>query len=467
MPNHLFRSMFWYFSLAAFVLAGCGMGNPSTAFAFQKGVIERGDLTAYINANGIIRPARSAQVAWKISGRIEQVLAASFATVQEGQQLAVLVESSVPTSILSARFDVVEAQQSLRSLEENHVTARQQAQLAVVDAKEAYEKALQRLNAVSGERRYVNQAYIDGARAELMMAETEVDKAQDAYDHLSGRSDDDPEKAIALKLLSQAKQARDRSLGNLNYLLGTPTAREVERASAELALAEARLADAQRAYERLKDGVPPEDIQAAQIRLQIAQATVDQTVLTAPFTGMVTSVQSQPGDLVQPGDVLLSIEDQSQMYVDANVSEVDINRLKPGQYVEVTLDAAWGRTYSGKVVEIGASGSSVQGVVNFPVRVELIDYDSSVKSGMTAALRVLVEQLTGVLLVPNQAVRVQDGQRVVFVDKGGPLPVSVPVTLGVSSEYFSQVLEGDVQVGDQIILNPDLLLNPAGGIGVQ
>ena len=79
----------------------------------------------------------------------------------------------------------------------------------------------------------------------------------------------------------------------------------------------------------------------------------------------------------------------------------------------------------------------------------------------------LVEQLTGVLLVPNQAVRVQDGQRVVYIDQGGPIPVAVPITLGVSSETNSQVLAGEIKEGDRVILNPDILLNPAGSMGVQ
>ena len=464
MINRFARPVIGVLILAVLLLTACSAGPSANAgSAFQKAPLEKGDLTAYVIANGVVHPARSAQLPWKTSGEVEQVLVTPFSTVSEGQQLATLLDSSLPTNILSARLDLLEAQRALSNLETSQTTLKQ-AHLALVDAKDALDKATQRHNSVVGEKRYINEAYIDGARAELMMAETEVDKAQNDYDHMSGRGDDDPEKAIALKMLSQAKQARDRSLGNLNYVTGSPSAKEVDRATVELSLAEAQLADAQHEFDRLKDGVPAEDLLSAQTRVQIAQATLDLALVTAPFSGTVTNVTSLAGDLVQPGDLLLALEDQSHMYIDSQVSEIDINRLFVDQYVEVSLDAVWGQTFSGKVVEIGSTGSNTQGVVNFPVRVELIDRDPSVKSGMTAALRILVEQLSDVLLVPNQAVRVQDGQRIVYVDQGGPIPVAVPLTLGVSSETTSQVLAGEVKEGEMIILNPDLLLNPAGSM---
>ena len=466
MIKHSYRSILLVLILSFSLLAACTGASSGTAFTFEKTPLAKGDLTAYVVANGAVHPARSIELAWKVSGKVDQVLVTAFTDVSEGQQLATLVDSSLPTSIMSARLDLVEAQRALDNLHTSR-TSFEQANVALVDAKEALDKAQQKYTAVTGVKRYINQAYIDGARAELMMAENEVDRAQNEYDHLAGRADDDPEKAIALKLLSQAKQARDRSLGNLNYLIGSPSQKEVDRATAELALAQARLEDAQREYDRLKDGVPAEDLLAAQTRVQIAQATLDQALMTAPFAGTVIEINSQAGDLVSPGTPLLSIEDQTHMYVDSQVSEVDINRLQIGQYVEISLDAVYGQTFTGKVAKIGTTGSSSQGVVNFPVRIELIDRDPSVKSGMTAVLRVLVDQLTDVLLVPNQAVRVADGQRVVYIDKGGPVPVAVPITLGVSSETNSQVLAGDIQEGDQVILNPDILLNPAGSMGVQ
>jgi HlyD family secretion protein len=107
-------------------------------------------------------------------------------------------------------------------------------------------------------------------------------------------------------------------------------------------------------------------------------------------------------------------------------------------------------------------------VVNFTVTVELTDADDQVKPGMTAAVTIAVSELADVLLVPNRAVRTLGGERVVYVlQDSDTLPV--PVTLGRSSDTHSQLLEGDLQVGDLIVLNPQTdfseQFGPGGGAG--
>jgi HlyD family secretion protein len=101
-------------------------------------------------------------------------------------------------------------------------------------------------------------------------------------------------------------------------------------------------------------------------------------------------------------------------------------------------------------------------VVEFDVTVELIDADQNVKPGMTAAVNIVVDQITDALLVPNRAVRVVDGQRVVYILSNNQLK-SVNVTLGASSDSESQVMDGDLRLGDQIVLNPPQDLFSTGG----
>jgi HlyD family secretion protein len=91
-------------------------------------------------------------------------------------------------------------------------------------------------------------------------------------------------------------------------------------------------------------------------------------------------------------------------------------------------------------------------VVNFQVTVELLDADEAVKPGMTAAITIVVNRIEDVLLVPNRAVRVEDGQRVVYIMRDG-LPEMVSVQLGASSEMYSELVEGDLQEGDLIVLS--------------
>jgi HlyD family secretion protein len=168
-----------------------------------------------------------------------------------------------------------------------------------------------------------------------------------------------------------------------------------------------------------------------------------------------------PGDQVAPGTIAFGLADLSRLLIDVQVSEVDIENVRAGQPVTVTLDAAPDRTYQGQVTEVGLTGVSVQGVVNFEVTVELQDADQVVRPGMTAAVTIVVNQIHNVLLVPNRAVRVQDGQRIVYVLRNGQI-TAVPIVLGASSETDSQMLEGDLQSGDLIVLNPPLVLDTSG-----
>ena len=139
--------------------------------------------------------------------------------------------------------------------------------------------------------------------------------------------------------------------------------------------------------------------------------------------------------------------------MDVKLSEVDINSIKVGQPVTLSFDAIQDKQYQGVVSQVAPVGDVVQGVVNFDVTVELTDADQDVKPGMTAAVNIIVDQITDALLVPNRAVRVVNGKQVVYLLNNGQL-VETPVTLGASSDSQSQVTNGSIQVGDQIVLNP-------------
>jgi HlyD family secretion protein len=139
------------------------------------------------------------------------------------------------------------------------------------------------------------------------------------------------------------------------------------------------------------------------------------------------------------------------------ISEIDINTIQREQSVTLVLDAVPNRTYEGRVTGVGLAGVDVQGVVSFPVSVEVSEPDQAIRPGMTAAVNIVVQQIEDALLVPNRAVRLRDGERVVYVLRpDNPLPQPVEILLGASSDLNSQVLEGDLQVGDLIVINPPL-----------
>ncbi|MEZ0395564.1 MAG: efflux RND transporter periplasmic adaptor subunit [Anaerolineales bacterium] len=288
----------------------------------------------------------------------------------------------------------------------------------------------------------------------LILAQADLVSAQRALESLqiSGTAAAQAELAYY-----QALDARDAAQTRYDILVSTygenSTARPLLQARANLALAEARLADAEREYERLRNGPDPDDIAAAEARVRAAEAALRAGQITAPFAGTVTNVIPMPGDLVSPGLAAFRIDDLSRLLIDVQLSEVDINSVEVGQAVVVTLDAAVGQEYHGRVTQVARAGTVAAGTVNFAVTVELTDPDARIRPGMTAAVTITVRQLEDVLLVPNRAVRLVEGQRVVYVIRPDGIE-RVAITLGASSDLMSEVVAGDLQAGDTLILNP-------------
>jgi len=243
---------------------------------------------------------------------------------------------------------------------------------------------------------------------------------------------------------------------------GYADAETIADADEKLALATAQLEDAQRAYDRVKNGPSAEDIAAAQARVSAAQATLDMANISAPFAGTVTQAIPAVGDQVATGSAAFRVDDLSHMLVDVQVSEVDINNVSIGQPVSLNFDAILGKEYHGEVVEAGQAGDTVQGVVNFTVTVEITDADELIKPGMTAAVNIVVSEIKDALLVPNRAVRLVNNERIVYVLREGK-PVQVKVRLGQSSDTMSVLASGDLKEGDLVILNPPSQNGPFGG----
>jgi len=445
------------------VLAGCTRFGPGAALPSgqeETAPAEIGSLTATVGATGTVRPDQQAVLSFETSGTVDQVLVELGDKVRAGDKLAVLRDASLPAAVLLARADLVAAQRALDDVLHSKQTAAQ-AQLAVADARDALQTA-QRDYTVHQEGNRGSSETVKGAKAKLAVTRERMEHAKDVYDDARGNLTDGGSKASAYLEYVNARNAYNLALSSYNWYTGHPTEIQQAQLDADVAVAQAHLDDAIREDDRLKDGPNPDDVAAAEARVAAAQATVEQAWVEAPFNGTVIAVEVQPGDQVSPGTVAVQLADLSKMLVDVDVSEVDINRVQAGQPAELTFDAILDRTYQGEVTEVDLAGAEDQGVVNFLVTVVLTDPDELVRPGLTAAVNLVVDQINDALLVPNRAVRVVNGDRVVYVLRDGKT-VPVPIVLGTSSETHSQVLQGDLTSGELIILNPPVVFEPGNG----
>ena len=473
--------------------------------------VDYGTLTAVIGATGIVRSNQTAQLIWQTSGTVGAVNTQVGNAVSEGDILASLAETSLPQNVILAQADLVSAQKALDDLL-NSDLQRAQALQAVEDAEQALEDlmnpelqqalALQSIadaqQAVDYYQRQVNnlhasasQSDIDAAKAQVTIAEDALNRAREKFEPYAGKPESNLTRANLQAKLAEAQQQYDFAVRQLNALEGTASETEISVAEANLAAAqaqlgkaqreyerikdgpseadvallEAQLEEARREYERIKDGPDPADVAAAEARVSAAQATVDMAHIKTPFNGEVTLVNTKPGDQVQPGTPAFRVDDLSRLLVDVDVSEVDINQIREGQAVTMSFDAVPGKEYHGEVVDVDLVGSAIGGIVNFTVVVEIKDADEQVRPGMTAAVNIVVNEIENALLIPNRAVRVVEGERVVYVLTEDGTIASVAIELGASSDVYSEVVGGDLQPGDTVVLNPPATLMQSGPFG--
>ncbi len=437
-----------------------GRTQAADGTTYQTETVRRGTLTASVGATGTVRAGQTAILTWQTGGRVESVNVVIGQAVVQDEVLASLAQTSLSQGIILAEADLVNAQKNLDDLL-NSTLAQAKAEQDLANALQALDDAQKNVNKISYDR--ASDDLIEKTEAELDLAKLQVSRAEDAYKMMQNRPDGDSLKAQALLNLSNARLNRDNLIAKLNWYKGSYSELDAQKYRAALAVAEAQVADARREIERLKDGPNAEDIAAAKARVAAAQATLNQAKILAPFDGVVTAVEPQPGDMVTVGKTAFRVDDLSRLLVDVQISEVDINSVEVGQPVTLAFDAVQGKTYNGEITKINGVGDSTSGAVNFTVTVELTDADELVKPGMTAAVTIRVKELKDALLVPNRAVRVVDGQRVVYLLKDGVL-TPVTVRLGATSDSMSEVVGGDLQAGDTIVLNPPSnAFGPGGG----
>ena len=390
--------------IVALILGGRGRRNQNTTF--ETTPVVRGELTATVGATGTVRAAQSAVLNWQTTGTVEKVLVRVGDKVRKDQVLATLAMDSVPQAVIQAQANLVTTERALEDAKS--MTGSAEAAIALKSAQDAYKRAYDYRLSLNGEQwiEEVRIKYIGGQQVpEIKWHKGMVDDAT------------------------------------------------IQEADNQLALRQAELDDAERNYDRLKNGPSADDVAAAQANVDAARAILNSARIISPIAGSVTQATPLVGDHVAAASSAFRVDDLSHLLVDVEVSEIDINNLEAGQPVLLTLDAIASTTYHGTVDQVAQAGDTTSGAVVFTVTVRMTDADVAVKPGMTAAVSIVVKQIAGELLVPNRAVRLVDGQRVVYILRDGRAE-PVDVTLGASSDTMSVVSEGQLKEGDLIILNP-------------
>ena len=276
------------------------------------------------------------EASFRIAGKVLERLVEEGQRVQEGQVLA--------------RLDAKDLEQTM---------AMRQADADVTQA------ALAELQAGS------RQEEIEGSRAALDQATADLKRLE-------------------------PDEARIRDL----HEKGIVSARDYEAARAALDAARAKVRQAEQQFTLVKKGPRSEDIAQGQARraqaqqgLALAQTQLGYTTLTAPFTGVVLSVNVEPKEYVAPGTAVATIGNLSDVWLRAYVDETDLGRVKVGQKAILTTDTFPGKTYEGRVAFVASEAEFTPKSVQtkkervklvYRIKIDVPNPDLELKPGMPA-----------------------------------------------------------------------------------
>ena len=467
MNNNKKRFAWWIIPLVV-ILAGAGAllyfrDHPVTVKAeaidltkvHTTRVVE-GAISSTISTTGTVRTNQNASLSWKTSGQVAQVNVKVGGTVKAGEILAQLDPAS-NVNFATLQASLLTAQENLASLQDITVAAAT-AKIALLQAQAKVTSAQKAVDALQVTP---TQAQIDAAYATTLQDQKMVERLQVAFNILAGNPESDLNRANALNALNTAIQKQNQDLGAYNQLINhTPDAAALAAAQSALNVAQQQLAVAQANATLASAGPDPAKIAAAQVNIQQILASLDQQYLRATADGTVTGMSVQVGDLVNSGTAAFRIDDMSSLYMDLQVSEVNISSVQIGQTVDLTFAANADQAYGAQVTEIGTNGSVSGGVSTYTVTAVLTNADSLVRPGMTATAAIVTRQLSNVLLVPNLSLTSVKGQKVVYVLAGGQVTAQ-NVTVSLVSDTQTAVVGASLKAGDAIVTNPVSLTAPA------
>ena len=362
------------------------------------------DLSVRVAASGRVEPVQRVNLSPKVSGQLVALYVDQGDVVRQGQVIARMDDRALQAQQQQALANLVQAQARLQELQRgNRPEEIAQGRAQVAAARSRYELARQR-------RQRNEELWAQGAIA------------QDTLDAAI------TEEATAAAALQEAQR-------RLDVLKAGPRAEAIAQARAQVA--------------------------AAQAQLRSLQVQLADTVIRAPFSGVITQKYASVGAFVTPSSFTSATSSAtsssivalaSTLEVIARVAETDISRIRVGQRVEIQADAYPGETFRGQVHLVAPEAVVEQNVTFFEVRVRLRTGQDRLRAGMNVDVVFVGETLPRALTVPTAAVVTERGKTGVLVPDAQGKPKFQPVVLGVTLNEYTQVLRG-LRAGERVFVD--------------
>lgn len=270
---------------------------------------------------------------------------------------------------------------------------------------------------------------------QVEMAEASVTAAQAAIDRLAA----DQAQAHAIIVQAENDFARTLKLSQTK----TSTLTDLDKAKEALGVARAGVS---RSDAALAEG--RKQVLVAERTLAYRQALLDDTIIVAPFDGLIVQRFRDPGDIAVPGSPVLSLISTKELWITAWVDETEMSHVSVGQPARVVFRSEPDRTYGGEVTRLGRQAD--RETREFTVDVRTLELPKNWAVGQRAEVYIKTASKTGVTLVRAQFLRWRDGKPGVFV-REGQYAAWRDVTLGLHGRESIEVVSG-LEPGDWVLV---------------
>ena len=211
-------------------------------------------------------------------------------------------------------------------------------------------------------------------------------------------------------------------------------------------------------YQAARAGLQELDasINGLQASLENARYDLANCSVPAPIGGTVGLVQVNEGDTISAQTPVAVIANNSRVEVEVNVSESEVNYLKPGQAVKVYVAAVAEEPFTGYISSVAQTAHKT--LKTYPVKCELDNQKGLLKSGMFAEVRLNTVSHSGVVTVPRDAVVLKGARRVVFTVDDQSVAHERDVQIGIEGEKLVEVIKG-IEVGEKIVVKGHTLID--------
>jgi HlyD family secretion protein len=391
----------------ALFAGGCGTHSAQAATGAAQALpvtaraIEPGTLSTSFSLMGTVVAARQADLASVASGTIESVDVQIGDRVTAGQLLVQIDDSTLRAELDQDEAALAQARARLRqtSIDDRGASLTTSAGLSSAQVAYDAQNATMQRDEQLFRQGYISQSDLDQARSALASARSALQAAQVAAANADMSSAASAGQADVASMAAQVAQ---------------------DRAAVET------------------------------VQTQIAQAAV-----RAPFDGIVTQRNVDPGSLASPGTQLVQVSELDPAYVDVGIPDGDLRYVRPGTTAAISIEAVPGAPMHGTVENLNAATGA--GSLTYLARIRLANPEMRLRAGMVAQVSFTAAHQTDALVVPREALFSTDAGSAIYVVDGGKAKVR-QVTVVLETQTVAQIRGAGIRPGTVVITErPDAL----------